>query len=163
MGVAELFDGLRHHLDPQTGGVVVDAAGEAGGAHAGIQVGEDAVLGDEDIGGDGEDDAVGALALAVLRHSHAIRSGKGGAAEKDRDAAFGHLDDLVDDGLFFLQGKKGHFACAAKDKQLGGAVLDLAVDEHLKGAKINLVLMVKGGGHCDPGTGRVNHNQSPHV
>ena len=157
--VGQVLDGLGGQVDAQAGGVVVHAAGDADGAHAGVQVVPGGPLVHQHVGGHGEDDAVGALSLAVLGHLNGALGGGGGGAEEHGDLAPGHGHHLFDDGLLLLHGEQGGLTGGAQHEDLAGAVLDLAVDQGLKAVEVDLVVGGKGGGHGHKGAFQLNHNK----
>ena len=77
MGVRQLLNGLRHYLDSQAAGIVVDAAGNMHGTHAGIQMGAGRVLVHQHIRRNREYYAVCPLLLTILCKLHTHFRGKG--------------------------------------------------------------------------------------
>ena len=106
---------------------------------------------DQHVGRNREHDAVRALLLTILCKSHAGVRGEGRGAEEHRNFALCHLNHFFDDGFLLLLGQQRHLACGAKDKQLGRAVFDLAIDQGLKALEIDFVVLCERCGHCHPG------------
>ena len=163
----QVLDRLRQHLHAQTAGVVVNAAGDADTAHAGVQMGLCGVLGNQDVGRNREHDAVGTFSLTELCKLHACLGGKGCCAEEHGDdlqaacCAILHVGDHgLDDELLLLNGQQGDLTGRAKDEQLVGAVLDLAGNEQLEALDIHLIVLGERSRHCYPGALEIHHDNS---
>ena len=157
MPLAQLGDVLGRDLDSKAGRVVVDAAGNADGTHAGVEVRELGRTCNQDIGRNGEDDTISALLLAVLGEVDAHLRGQAGGAEEHGDAVIDHLDDLVDDFLLLLQREQGYLTGRSKDKNLTGAILDLTINQNAKAVIIDRAILLERSRHRDERTRTINH------
>ena len=133
--------------------VVVDAERQVGGVGDVEEKSLDIVLGRADIGGGGQDGAVGAI---VFGEPHIVDRCLGvvaGAAEEDRHAAGLHFRGLDDDLFLFFRREHGSLAGRAHDQDRGGAVVGLKFQQRSERLEIDRAVLVERRDQGDERTG----------